>query len=60
MQKYSKVDVLFLPSLTIAVQVGALFAGGLLNLLPEVTYLLYAAGFFGFAVSAYQDKSLAF
>ena len=60
LQKYSKVDVLFLPSLTIAVQVGALFVGGLLNLLPEVTYLLYAAGFFGFAVSAYQAKSLVF
>ena len=39
-----KVNIYFLPSLTIAIQVTFLFVAGLLNLLPEMTFGLYLIG----------------
>ncbi len=52
-----KVDIYFLPSLTIAIQVTFLFAAGLLNLLPEVTYVLYFIGFAGFIYGLCKKKT---
>lgn len=52
-----KVDIYFLPSLTIAIQVVFLFVGGLLNLLSEVTFILYFVGFVGFAFGLYKKKT---
>ena len=55
-----KVDIYFLPSLTIAIQVTFLFLAGLLNLLPEVTMGLYLVGFAGILYSLYKEKSISF
>ena len=55
-----EVNIYFLPSLTIAIQVCVLFMAGLLNLLPEAVYGLYLVGFAGFIYSICKDRSLAF
>ena len=56
----NKVDLFFLPSLTIALQVTILFFSGILNLLPEVSKLIYLAGLVMFAVCLWKNKSLKF
>ncbi len=55
-----KVNIYFLPSLTIAIQVSVLFLAGILNLLPEVTIGLYLIGFAGIIYSFYERKNLTF
>lgn len=55
-----KVNIYFLPSLTIAIQVTVLFLAGLLNILPEVTICLYLVGFAGIIHSIYKEKNLTF
>jgi hypothetical protein len=53
LRRNSKVNIYFLPSLTIAIQITLLFLAGLLNLLPEMTWFLYIVGLVGFAHSIY-------
>ena len=55
-----EVNIYFLPSLTVAIQVSVLFMAGLLNLLPETAYGLYLVGFAGFVYSVYKNKNLTF
>ena len=55
-----KVNIYFLPSLTIAVQITFLFLAGVLNLLPEGVIILYIAGFAGIIISIYKNKNLSF
>ena len=55
-----EVNIYFLPSLTVAIQVCVLFLAGLLNLLPEAVYALYLIGFVGFVYSVCKNKSLSF
>jgi len=55
-----KVDLFFLPSLTIALQVTILFFAGILNLLPEASRLIYLAGLAAFAMSLWKYKGLRF
>ena len=55
-----KVNIYFLPSLTIAIQVSVLFIAGLLNLLPETTIALYLVGFAGVIYRIWKERSLAF
>lgn len=55
-----KINIYFLPSLTVAIQVTLLYLAGILNLLPEVTIALYILGFVGLRLSYSKNKSLAF
>ncbi len=59
-RRNTRIDVYFLPGLTIALQTTILFAGGLLNLLPESMWLLYIAGFVGVIFSVSQDRGISF
>ena len=60
LRRYAGVPVAFLPSLTVAVQTVILFGGGLLNLLPECTLLLYIAGFLFLLDCLRRDRNPAF
>mgnify|MGYP003552718166 CR=1 FL=1 len=60
LRRKCNVNVYFLPSITIAIQTTVLFVGGLLNLLPEITVILYLVGFFGIVYGIWKDKSLTF
>ena len=55
-----KINIYFLPSLTIALQVTILFFAGILNLLPEASRLLYALGMLGFVVTFWKSKGIDF
>ncbi len=55
-----RINGFFLPSLTVAAQVTALFFGGLLNVLPETVLALYLLGFLGLAYRIRRDGNLAF
>ena len=55
-----KINIYFLPSLTIALQVTILFFAGILNLLPEASRLLYALGMLGFIVTIWKSKGFDF
>lgn len=57
---HDKVNVYFLPSLAIAIQVTVLFLAGLWNLLPEAVMGLYLIGFAGILYRVYQEKNLTF
>lgn len=46
LRRHLKVDSCFFPSITIAFQTSALFLAGILNMLPEASYILYAFGIF--------------
>lgn len=59
-RRNTRIDVYFLPGLTIALQTTILFAGGLLNLLPESMWLLYITGFVGVIFSVSQDRGISF
>ena len=54
----NKIQIYFLPSLTIAVQVSVLLLAGLWNLLPETALALYLFGFFGLFLRVFREKSL--
>lgn len=56
----NKIQIYFLPSLTIAVQVSVLLLAGLWNLLPETALALYLFGFFGLFLRVFREKSLGF
>lgn len=56
-RRKTKTDILFLPSLTIAIQSVILFVSGLLNLLSECAILLYGFGIVVFTFFAYKDYS---
>ena len=55
-----KIDLFFLPSLTIAIQVTILFFAGILNLLPEVSGLIYLVGLIALIMSLWKSKGLNF
>ncbi len=55
-----KVDLFFLPSLTIAIQVTILFFAGIFNLLPEISWLIYLVGLAAFEISLWETKGLKF
>ena len=55
-----KVNLYFLPSLTIAIQVTILFLAGLFNLLPEAAMGLYLIGFAGMIYRFYEERNVAF
>lgn len=55
-----KVNLYFLPSLTIAIQVTILFMAGLWNLLPQVTTVLYLVGFAGVIYCICEERNLSF
>lgn len=55
-----QIQIHFLPSLTIGVQVSVLFFAGLWNLLPEAAGALYLLGFFGLFLRGFREKSLEF
>lgn len=58
LRRKTRINILFLPSLTIAMQVTVLFFAGLSNLLFEATIFLYLLGFFALAYFLYKDKSI--
>ncbi|MBQ9032209.1 MAG: hypothetical protein IJ106_12260 [Parasporobacterium sp.] len=60
LRRKTRVHLYFLPSLTVAIQVTVLFLAGLLNLLPEMTVLLFAAGIAGFVYSVIRDRGIGF
>lgn len=51
LRRHLKADSCFFPSITIAFQTSVLFLAGILNMLPEASYLLY---FFGIAYCLYS------
>lgn len=55
-----KVNIYFLPSLTIAIQVSILFLAGIFNLLPEATVGLYFIGFVSVIDYFYKNKNISF
>jgi len=55
-----KVDLYFLPSLTIAIQVTILFFAGVLNLLPEISWLIYLVGLAALEISLWETRGLKF
>lgn len=55
-----KIDVYFLPSLTIAIQTTILFFAGILNLLPEMSTMLYLLGLLGIVTSLRENKGPKF
>lgn len=59
-RRNSRINVYFIPSLTIAVQTTIMFLAGLLNLLSETMWFLYVAGWFGVAYSIYKDQDFSF
>lgn len=60
LRRNSKINLHFLPSLTIALQTTILFISGLLNLLFEATILLYGIGLLSFLYFIYKDKGVKF
>lgn len=57
-RRNTKINVYFFPSLTIAVQTTVLFLSGILNLLKEMTGLLYGIGIIWFIYCVYRDKGI--
>lgn len=55
-----KINIYFLPSLTIAFQVTVLFFSGIFNLLPEMSKVLYLLGMGGLLTSFLKSKDLSF
>lgn len=55
-----KINIYFLPSLTIALQVTVLFFAGILNLLPEMSIVLYILGIVGILASFLKSKGFNF
>ena len=55
-RKRSDVNIYFIPSLTVAVQVVFLFLSGLLNLLREGAAVLFLLGLLFLLVSAFENK----
>ena len=55
-----KINIYFLPSLTIALQVTVLFFAGILNLLPEISIVLYTWGIVGILASFLKSKGFNF
>lgn len=54
------VDIHFLPSLTIAIQVTILFFAGILNLLYEFSLILYITGLVSLFINFINDKRMKF
>ena len=57
---FNKVDISFIPGITIAIQSSLLFIAGLLNILLEVTYLIYGIGLISIVLKIYKNKSIKF
>ncbi len=55
-----KINLYFLPGLTIAIQATILFFAGILNVLPDTCKLLYLVGGLGFLYVLYRRKSISF
>lgn len=53
-------DFVFLPGITVVVQMSVLFVAGLLNVLPHVTVLLWVFGSFYIVYACWKDRSAAF
>lgn len=60
LRRYTKVESVFLPGLTIAIQTTLLFFSGILNCLPETVLLLYLAGFSGILMRFLQSRNFVF
>lgn len=60
LQEKTDVKNEYIPGLTIALQITALFFGGLFNLLPEVTALLWILGIGLFFYQVYRRRSFTF
>lgn len=59
-RRRTRVNIYFLPSLTVAVQVCLLFVAGILNLLKEAAVLLWLIGIIYLCVTLIKDKSIRF
>lgn len=57
-RRNTKINIYFFPSLTIAIQTTVLFLSGILNLLREMTGLLYGIGIIWFIYCVYIDKGI--
>lgn len=57
-RRFNRIDIAFVPGITVAAQTTLLFFAGLLNILPEMVYCLYAVGFLSLIVFIYRDKSI--
>lgn len=60
MESKDRISIYFLPSLAIAIQTTVLFLAGLLNLLSEMTYLLFVIGLVGIIYSIYKNRGMLF
>lgn len=60
LRRHLKVDSCFFPSITIAFQTSVLFLAGVLNMLPEVSYILYSFGLFYCIYSFIKHRGKAF
>ena len=60
LKKKTDLNLCFFPVVTIGIQITVLFFAGILNLLPQVTYLLYLGGIFLFAYEIFRRKGDSF
>ncbi len=59
-RRNTKIEICFLPGLSVAVQTCVLFMGGILNVLPMAVYFLYYVGIGTVLFCAKKDKSIKF
>lgn len=57
-RRNTKINAYFFPSLTIAIQTTVLFVAGMLNLLREMTGLLYGIGILGLVYCICRDRGI--
>lgn len=60
LRRKTNADFVFLPGITVVVQMSVLFVAGLLNVLPHVTVLLWVFGSFYIVYACWKDRSAAF
>ena len=60
LRRKTDTQAVFLPGATAVIQISLLFFAGILNLLPQVTALLWVFGIGAFFYCWWKDKSLAF
>ena len=60
LRRKTNADFVFLPGITVVIQMSVLFAAGLLNVLPHVTVLLWLFGSLYIVYACWKDRSAAF
>ena len=60
LRRKTNADFVFLPGITVVVQMSVLFVAWLLNVLPHVTVLLWVFGSFYIVYACWMDRSAAF